>query len=1001
MAITKAGYNIKFGEGLDLKTDPNQVQAGKFLALQNVVFNTGGLMTKRNGFALKTTLPNTSNTNLRTLNDNLVATGKTLSTYSMDTNQWVLQGSTHPVDLSVQPLVRNASSQTVVDSATAANGLVCTAYTDSTGAHYQVQDSETGQAIVHAVAFINSTATACRVFVLGNYFVITYLVTIAGTPHLQYIALPVNNPTMVTAPTDISTLVSGLTAGYDAVVSEGSMYIAWESTAGNLRIQSMSSTLVVTGANIIAGHASDLMSVTSDESGSNPVIWMSFWDNSANNAYTAAFNQILAVVLAPTQFLAGVDIHQLTSKANSQLLTLLYENVNTYSFTPNARTDFVTKNTVTQAGVVGSSSVVLRSVGIQSKMFADSAGTYYALLSYGQAFQPTYFLSDLSGNVIAKLAYSNGAGYTADQVLASVSTSGTVFSIPYLFKDLIVPVNKSQGVANVAGVYAQNGVNLAMFDLGTVHQYDSEIARTLHLTGGLLWMFDSVKPVEHGFNVWPEDIGVTTSGAGGTLAAQQYFYQVTYEWTDAQGNIHRSAPSIPVGQVTTGATSSNTLSIPTLRLTYKTTPNAVRIVIYRWSTGQQNYYQVTSIQNPLLNNPAVDSVTYVDTQADSQILGNALVYTTGGIIENIGAPASNASTLFKSRLFIVDSEDRNLLWYSKQVIEATPVEMSDLFTIFVAPTAGAQGSTGSVTALSALDDKLIVFKRNALYYIVGSGPDNTGGNNDFSEPVYITGTVGCDNQSSIVQTPLGLMFQSDKGIWLLGRDLTTKYIGAAIQSFNDVNVNSALTVPGTNQVRFTLDDGTVLMYDYYYDQWGTFNGIPAISSTLQDGTHTFLNKFGQVLQEKASSYIDNTHPVLISYSTAWIKLTELQGFQRAYYLYLLSNYVTPHKLSVQVAYDYDKAPRQNSLITPTNYSTPYGSDTLYGSTPTYGGASPVEQWRVFFQRQKCQAIQVSVSEIYDPSLGVAAGAGLTMSGFNIVIGGKSTHPRLPSSNSVG
>lgn len=1000
MAIQKQGYNIKFGEGLDLKTDPNQVQVGKFLSLQNVVFNTGGLMTKRNGFALKTTLPDTTNTNLRTLNDNLVATGKTLSTYSADTNQWVLQGSTHPVDLSVQPLVRNAASQTVVDAQVASNGLVCTAYSDSTGAHYQVQDSVTGQSVVHATAFINSTVTACRVFVLGNYFVITYLVTIAATPHLQFIAIPVSNPSMATTPADISTLVSGLDAGYDAVVSEGSMYIAWESTGGNIRMLSMSSTLVTTNTQVIAGHASDLMSLTSDESGSNPVIWVSFWDSSANNAYTAAFNQILVPVLAPTQFLAGVNIHQLTSKANSQLLTLLYENVNTYSFSA-VRTDFVTKNTVTQAGVVGTTSVMLRSVGIQSKMFADSAGTYYVLLTYGQAFQPTYLLSDLSGNVISKLAYSNGAGYTADQVLVSVSARSSVFNVPYLFKDLIVPVNKAQGVANVNGVYAQNGANLASFDLGTVHQYDSEIARTLHLTGGLLWMFDSVKPVEHGFNVWPEDIAVSTSGAGGTLSAQQYFYQVTYEWTDAQGNIHRSAPSIPVGQVTTGATSSNTLNIPTLRLTYKTTPNAVRIIVYRWSTGQQNYYQVTSISSPLLNNPAVDSVTYVDTQSDSQILGNALIYTTGGVIENIGAPASNASTLFKSRLFIVDSEDRNLLWYSKQVIEATPVEMSDLFTIFVAPTAGAQGSTGNITALSALDDKLIVFKRNALYYIVGTGPDNTGANNDFSEPVYITGTVGCNNQSSIVQTPLGLMFQSDKGIWLLGRDLSTKYIGAAVEAFNDVLVNSALTVPGTNQVRFTLNDGTVLMYDYYYDQWGTFSGIPAISSTLQNGTHTFLNKFGQVLQEREDNYIDNTHPVLISYSTAWIKLTELQGFQRAYYLYLLSNYLTPHKLSVQVAYDYDKAPRQNSLITPTNYSAPYGSDTLYGSTPTYGGVSPVEQWRVFFQRQKCQAIQVSVSEVYDPSLGVAAGAGLTMSGFNIVIGGKSTHPRLPSSNSVG
>lgn len=1000
MAIQKQGYNIKYGQGLDLKTDPNQIPAGKFLSLQNVVFDTGELFKKRNGFSLITTLPDLTYNNIVTLNSNLVATGKNLSTFSSETNSWILQGSTRPVDLNVQPLVRSAASQTVCDSQTAPNGLMCTVYTDSTGSFYQITDGITGQSVVHPVALV-STAVMGRVFILGNYFIVTYLATIAATPHLQYIAIPIINPTIPHAAADISTVVSGLDAGYDGVVSGNSLYIGWESTAGNLRIAKLSSTLVLSSTTVVAGHASDLMSLTVDESGANPVIYMSFWDNSTNNAYTSAFNQNLSVVLAPTQFLAGVVITELTSKANSQLLTLLYENMNNYGFAA-VRSDFVTKNTVTQAGVVGSSSVVLRSVGIASKMFADSDGKYYCLLMYGQTYQPTYFLSDLNGNVIAKLAYSNSINYLSTQILPSISVDGSVYTVSYLFKDLLVPVNKSQGVANVNGIYAQNGVNVAAFNLGVVPQYDSEIARTLHLTGGYLWMFDSVKPVEHGFHVWPEDIAVTTSAAGGLLTDQQYFYKVTYEWTDAQGNVHRSAPSVPVGQLTAGGgTSSNTINIPTLRLTQKTTPNAVRIVIYRWSTAQQNYYQITSISSPTLNNPAVDYITYVDTQADSAILGNELIYTTGGIVENIAAPAESASTLFKSRLFIVDAEDRDLVWYSKQVIQTVPVEFSDVFTIYVAPTAGAQGSTGHITALSALDDKLIVFKKSAMYYIVGTGPDNTGANNDFSEPVFITSTVGCSNPDSIVQMPMGLMFQSDKGIWLLGRDLSSKYIGAPVESFNNSLVKSALCVPGTNQVRFTLANGTVLMYDYYYDQWCTFTGIPGISSTLYQGMHTFLNSLGQVLQETPNSYIDNTRPVCISYTTAWFKLTDLQGFQRAYYLYLLSNYVTPHKLSVQLAYDYDPAPKQNSLILPDNFSTNYGNDPLYGSTPTYGGVSKIEQNRVFFQKQKCQAFQVTVSEVYDPTFNVQAGAGLSMSGLNIVVGAKGTHPRLPSAKSVG
>ena len=54
--------------------------------------------------------------------------------------------------------------------------------------------------------------------------------------------------------------------------------------------------------------------------------------------------------------------------------------------------------------------------------------------------------------------------------------------------------------------------------------------------------------------------------------------------------------------------------------------------------------------------------------------------------------------LFDTRLWMVDAEDQNLLWFSKQVIEATPVEMSDLLTMYIAPTTSSEGNTGPITA---------------------------------------------------------------------------------------------------------------------------------------------------------------------------------------------------------------------------------------------------------------------------------------------------------------
>lgn len=1003
MQLQKQNVNINFAQGLDTKTDPKQVQPGKMLVLENTIFDKGGLLQKRNGFQGLPFLPDSTSKSLSTFNNNLLAIGTSIRAFSENSNQWVDSGSFQPVDLTVLPLVRSATSQTTADVAIGSNGLACATWLDSDGnSYYQVIDPSTGQIVLPSVQ-LPATATMPRVFALGFYFIVTFLVLVSGAPRLRRIAVSVNNLTMPSTATDITSQVSSLAAAYDGAVSQDNLYLAWDGSdpGGAVRTRYLTSTLQLSTTRVISGKRATRLSVNISDPHPGITVWLSFWDSTTNNGWAAAYDQVESVVLAATQIITGEVLSQITSVAIDDTLTVLYSIDNTYTYS-STQSDYVKKTTITEAAVVTAPTPLVRSVSLAGKAFTlASTGQIYALVAYGGAFQPSYFLIDSEGKVISKLAYSNGAGYPIDQIMPSVTVSGSTVQMGYLLKSQITPVNKNQGVASAAGIYAQNGINLATFTISNSVSVTSEIGNNLNLCGGFLWAYDGLKPVEQNFHVWPEDLLATPSGAGGSMSAQQYFYSVTYEWTDAQGNIHRSAPSVPLSALTASATSKVTLDIPTLRLTEKVTPQGVRIVIYRWSTAQQIYYQVTSITSPLMSDPSVDSVQYVDTQADADILGNLILYTTGGVVENIGPPPCSTSTLFKSRLFLVDAEDRSLLWYSKQVLEKTPVEMSDLFTIFIAPTISAQGNTGPITALSAMDDKLIIFKRDAIYYVTGNGPDITGANNDFGEPVFITATVGCNNQQSIVFCPQGLLFESDKGRWLLGRDLSTSYLGAPVEIYNSAATASSINVPGTNQVRMTLDNDVTLMYDYYFNQWGTFTHIPAVSSTIYQGLHTYLNSLGQVFQENPGSYLDGSSPVLMKFTTAWMALAGLQGFQRAYFFYLLGQYASPHKLNVQVGYDFDPAYVQTSLVSPTNFSAPFGGDPLYGSGTPFGGPSAVEQWRVFLARQKCQSFQITVSEIYDASLGVTAGAGLTLSGIDLVFGSKKGYPRLPSVQSVG
>lgn len=1027
MALQKQPISINFSQGVDTKSDPYQVPIGKFFTLQNSIFDKAGRLTKRNGYATNiAALPNTLQTTLTTLNNNLIATGSNLYAYSQDTSQWLNQGNVQPVQLSVQPLVRVSTSQSSPDTAIASNGLACLVYVDNSAAYYQVSDSSTGQQIVSRTA-LPATAANPRVFILGQYFFITFMATVSAAAHLQYVAIPISAPSSPTAATDIDTTVSSITTGYDGYVStlNSTIYLAWSGSGTTIRMRYIQAQgLIISGAVTVGGsHTATLMSVTTDDSKafvSTPIVWISFWDSGSSNGYSAAYSSTLStVVLAPTQIITSLTIKEITSVATNKLLTVIYENLNNYNTTgaypvSSVKTDFLSKITVTQTGTVTGPTIILRSVGLASKAFIAPSGTIYFLSTYGEintqnsnttSDQPTYFLTDSTGAITMRLAYSNGGGYEASQVLPTITLSNGIYYTPYLIKDFLAAVNKGTALPSgtpTNGIYTQTGVNLAKFSINTVGQHSSEIAGALHLTGGQLWEYDGVRPVEHGFHVWPDNVASATATGAGGITNGDYYYSFTYEWTDNAGNLHRSAPSIPLKQTTTTSSSTNTLYVPTLRLTYKLSPNPVRIVGYRWSVAQPVYYQFTSISSPTLNDPTVDYVTITDTNADSSILGQTLLYTTGGVIEDIAAPASIDSALFKNRLFLIDAEDPNLLWYSKQVIEAVPVEMSDLLTLYIAPTSGAQGSTGAMTAISAMDDKLIIFKKDAIYYLTGTGPDNTGAQNDFSDPIFITSSVGCANPNSIVLISNGLMFQSDKGIWLLGRNLDTQYIGAPVEQYNSNAVLSAQSIPTTNQVRFVLDNSTMLMYDYFYNQWGVFSDVLGISSTLYNNLHTYLNSQGLIYQESPNTYLDGSVPVLLSLTTSWIPIAGLQGYERFYFANLLGTYYTPFKLNFQIAYDYNSSPQQSIIVTPDNYSLPWGGEAQWGSGGNWGGGpGNVFSARIFPSKQKCQSFQVSINEIYDPSLGAAAGQGLSLSGLAVVAGIKKGYRTQRASNSFG
>jgi hypothetical protein len=1033
--MPKTPVPINFQKGINTKTDPFQLPIGEFQSLQNTIFTKQGMLQKRNGFSEITSLPNTSYSYLTTLNDNLTAIGQDVAAFNESTDSWISKGSIQPVDLSVLPLIRNSIDQTQCDAVAAENGLVCVVYTETNASassgKYAVLNSTTGQNIVAPTPIppgVGVITGSPRVFLLGNYFVIVFTNEISSTYHLQYIAISTMSPTVVTSPEDIAAAYTpSNNVAWDGLIFNNNLYIAYNTTSGGQSIKVTYlpvSVAAIGGAPstgiTFTGYEATTMSLCIDTTVNVPLIYLSFYNLGTKTGYITSFDSALNISLSPLEIILDTFEHSYTvpniaSAAMNSICYVYIEVQNQYSY-DSTYTNFIYSVVVQSGGSSGDIGIV-RGMGLGSKAFIVN-GIIYFLGAYGSEFQSSYFLINATSQVtelgqsykdqplvVAKLAYENGGGYLG-YGLPGVTLNGNVAQIPYLFADLIEPlatVNNTQQTTT-GGVYAQTGINFATFDLGLENITSVEIANGLQIGGGFGWLYDGLLPVEQNFFVYPENIYVTTSTSGGSITAQEYYYQVCYRWVDAAGNVYFSAASVPFSITTTGSTSTNTINVPYLRITYKIA-NPPTICVFRWSTGQEIYYQLpnTEVPNAILNETTADSVAIVDTYSDAEISGGAIIYTTGGVVEDINPPATNILTIFDTRVWAVDSEDPNLEYFSKQIIEATPVEWSDLLTEYVAPNSATVATTGPITAHFPMDDKIIIFKGkgNAIYYINGTGPDNTGANSAYNGPIFITSSVSCTNQDSLVMTDAGLMFQSNKGIWLLPRGIAPPvYIGAPVEAFNSSIVQSAVTIPMTTQVRFTLNTGETLMYDYFFQQWGVFEGVPAVSSCLYQGLHSFINKYGAVYQETPGVYLDGANSVLMSFKTGWINVASLTGFERFHYLELLGRFLSPCQIQIQIAYDYVDSPVQSSIITPDNFSSSAASP--YGDQPApFGSPTDILLWQVHAKRQKCTAFQITLNEIFDPTLGAAPGAGFTLSGITLYTTIKNAKRPIRAAHSVG
>ena len=643
---------------------------------------------------------------------------------------------------------------------------------------------------------------------------------------------------------------------------------------------------------------------------------------------------------------------------------------------------FIRTNTVTDAGVIGTAADFVRGAGLALEAFFVGTKTYIGV-AFDTDLQPTNFLLTDDAVVIGKWHQAQAGGVTTSAKVPRISSPSTNnFSFASIKKDRLTI--EDSVFLNLGGI---NKVN---FEFDFDNKFDRDVlGKTMLTAGSMLYEYDGANVVESGFHVFPENIVAVSQATGGSMSDGTYQLVATYEYMDAKGQRYVSAPSIPFSITLSGGGSAQQINTITsaLRMTAKTN---VTVHLYSTEGSGSLFYRVTSVSSPTFNDKTADIIQLDRTIDDATLVGNELLYTTGGVLDNIAPLPASIVIAHQNRFYTAGLEDPNEFQFSQPYIKSQGILFNDTLTRRV------EQEGGKITALASMDDKFIMFKENRIYVQVGFGPNLTGLQSDFSNPTLITTDVGCTDPKSVVDMPQGVMFKSDKGIYLLTRSLDAVYIGADVEDFNNEDITSAILVEGSNEVRFTTKEGRALVFNYFYQQWSTFTNYSAEGATLWKGVYVHVKPDAIVKQETPTVFLDNGQFYKLLIQTAWIKLHGLQNFQRVRKMSILGEYRSDHKLTTSLFYDYADSVTNTIIFNATNILADeiYGGDATYGDSTVYGGDRDdgVYQFRAHMPRQKCQSVKF---QFEDEASTANIGESFTLSDLTLEVGMKRGINKLP------
>lgn len=445
----------------------------------------------------------------------------------------------------------------------------------------------------------------------------------------------------------------------------------------------------------------------------------------------------------------------------------------------------------------------------------------------------------------------------------------------------------------------------------------AEIEGCTVLGTGATSQYDGATCVEANWVMRPVITAASHAGGGGgiTTTGVGYTYAAIYEWTDARGNVHRSAPSDPIQ---TGAFASKLrvdVVLQPLMFTNRQTmiddlAVQVKIVLYRTVNEGSTYYRCQQAYNYTNST----TITFQDSLSDADLEDNEQLYTQPGLYgtsQPHACPPGLRHVIYHGEHIVGVGDDGYTIWPSAPYVYGEGIWWADLFQLPI-----PEG--GPITALASSDGRLYAFKRDRIFVIDGDGPSDNGAAGQFSTPQRLPTELGCLSHRSVVVTPVGIFFQSPRGIEVLSGQ-AVQWVGENVQATFAAYpvITSAVCRQTEGRVLFTCtnvagDEGVTLVFDYaagawtvdkVYDSDLAVASAPAVHALAIDGSYYRASSTGRVWAEQ-STCLDNTQWITVLIETAWQKPSGFHGASEIPRGIFVGQKSTPCSVTVEWAYDY-------------------------------------------------------------------------------------------------